>query len=154
MPKAHVTWTGKLQFNAEDRYGHQVLMEASPQYGGEGKGITPMELLLSALGGCAGIDIVTMLKARGQNLVSYEVEIQGIRKEELPKTFQSVEVKFYLKGDLDPDIVDKVLHLTMAKICPIAVMLGSTSNMKWCYEIIKMPLATTTKAKTVAEKKA
>ena len=154
MPKAHVTWEGKLQFNAEDRYGHQVLMEASPQYGGEGKGITPMELLLSALGGCAGIDIVTMLKARGQNLVSYEVELQGIRKEELPKTFESVEAKFYLKGDLDPDIVDRVMHLTMTKICPIAAMLGSTSKMKWCYEIIKMPSATTTKVKKVAKKKA
>ncbi len=136
MPKANVSWKGKMQFVGHDRYGHEVLMEASPQYGGEGKGITPMEMLLAALGGCAGIDIVTMLRARGQNLSSYDVSIEGVRRDENPKTFKEVEVRFTLGGQLDQAMVERVVNLTMSKLCPIAHMLDKTSSLRWSYEIV------------------
>ncbi len=136
MPKAHVSWKGSMQFLGQDRYGHEVLMEASPQYGGRGEGITPMELLLAALGGCAGIDIVTMLKARGQAVASYDVAIEGVRREEHPKTFRDVEVKFTLRGQLDRAVVDRVLGITMTRLCPIAYVLDKTSSLRWSYEII------------------
>ena len=141
MPKAHISWKGNMQFIGQDRYGHEVLMEASPQYGGDGKGITPMEMLLAALGGCAGIDIVTMLKARGQNLASYDVAIEGVRRDEHPKTFREIEVKFTFGGQLDRAIVDRVVSITMTKLCPIAHMLDRTSSLKWSYEIIGTPAA-------------
>jgi len=136
MPKAHVTWKGKMQFVGQDRYDHEVLMEASPQYGGEGKGITPMEMLLAALGGCAGIDIVTMLKARGQNLASYDVAIEGVRRDEHPKSFKEIEVRFTFGGQLDRATVDRVVNLTMRRLCPIAHMLDKTSSLKWSCEIV------------------
>ena len=138
MPKAHVSWTGDMKFNGIDRNGHIVLMEASPKYGGNGDGVAPLELLLSALGGCAGIDIVTMLKARKQNLISFDVEIEGVRKETLPKIFESVDVKFYLKGDLDEKVVTRVVDLVMTKICPIAAMLCASTNLKWNCEITQL----------------
>lgn len=136
MPKAHISWKGDMQFMGQDRYGHAVLMEASPQYGGKGEGITPMELLLAALGGCAGIDIVTMLKARGQAVVAYDVEIEGVRRDEHPKTFRDVEVRFTLRGALDRAVVERVLSITMTKLCPIAYVLDKTSSLRWSYELI------------------
>ncbi len=135
MPEATVKWAGGLKFTGEDRLGHDVLMEASKTYGGEGQGFTPMELLLATLGGCAGIDIVSMLRARGQNLTGYEVAIKAVRREQLPRTFQKVTVRFTLKGDLNDEIVNRVVRLTMTKLCPIAVILGSTSELEWSYEL-------------------
>ncbi len=136
MPRAHVNWNGDMRFKGIDRNGNSVLMEANKQNGGNGEGITPLELLLSALGGCAGIDIVTMLKARGQNLTSFDAEIEGNRKEILPKIFESVNVKFTFSGNLDENVVRRTVDLVMTKVCPIAAMLCATTNLKWCYEII------------------
>ncbi|MCS7098157.1 MAG: OsmC family protein [Candidatus Methanomethyliaceae archaeon] len=137
MPRATVIWNGDLKLIGRDSLGHEVLMEAHKRYGGTGTGITPMELFLMALGGCVGLEIVIMLKARNQNLVYYEAELEGTSKEEHPKILNKIYVKFRLKGNLDDDVVDKVVNLAMSKLCPIAAMLSSISEIKWSYEIIK-----------------
>ena len=137
MAKASVKWNGELKLIGKDQYGHEILMEMLKKYGGTGEGTAPMDLFLVALGGCAGLDIVTMLKARGQLLTSYEVKINGIKRKEHPKFFKKIFMKFILKGDLDDKIVDRVIRLTMTKLCPIAAMLGEIAELKWGYEIIK-----------------
>jgi len=54
-------------------------------------------------------------------------------------------MKFILKGDLDDKIVDRVIHLTMTKLCPIAAMLGEIAEPKWGYELIKEDKPRTTR---------
>ncbi|MBM5805475.1 MAG: OsmC family protein [Candidatus Verstraetearchaeota archaeon] len=85
IARASVKRNGELRLIGKDQYGHEILMEMHKKYGGTSKGTTPMDLFLVALGGCAGLDIVTMLKARRQLLTSYEVKINGIRRKEQPK---------------------------------------------------------------------
>lgn len=137
MPHATVRWTGGLKFEGVDSQGHMTLMEAHKNYGGLGEGTTPMDLFLVALGGCAGIDIVTMLEARKQQLEAYEVTIDGERREEYPKFFKKIALRFVLKGNLDDNVVDRVVSLTMTKICPIAAMLSKIAEVTWSYEIVR-----------------
>ncbi|MCQ5374134.1 MAG: OsmC family protein [Candidatus Methanomethylicia archaeon] len=137
MPKASVTWNGDLKLVGRDQFGHEVLMEAHKRYGGSGEGTTPMDLFLIALGGCASLDIITMLKSRNQDLASLDVELEGIRREEHPRFFSKISIKFKLKGTLDDNIVERVVRLTMTKLCPIAAMLANISELKWSYEISK-----------------
>lgn len=137
MPRATVVWDEDLKLRGRDSHGHEVLMEAHKRYGGTGSGITPMDLFLMALGGCVGLEIIAMLKARKQNLIYYEAELEGTIREEHPKILNKIYVKFKLKGDLDDEIVDRVVNLAMSKLCPIAAMLSSISEIKWSYEIIK-----------------
>ncbi|MCX8181705.1 MAG: OsmC family protein [Candidatus Methanomethyliaceae archaeon] len=137
MPKASVRWNGDLKLVGKDQFGHEVLMEAHKRYGGSGEGTTPMDLFLMALGGCASLEIITMLKSRNQNLTSLDVELEGIRREEHPRFFSKISVKFKFQGALDDNIVDRVVRLTMTKLCPIAAMLSNISEMKWSYEISK-----------------
>ncbi|MEM3484957.1 MAG: OsmC family protein [Candidatus Methanomethyliaceae archaeon] len=139
MPKASVRWKGDLKLIGEDQFGHRVLMEAHQRFGGSGEGTTPMDLFLMALGGCASLDIITMLKSRNQNLTSLEVELDGIRREEHPRIFSKISIKFKLQGVLDDNVVERVVRLTMTKLCPIAAMLSNISEMKWSYEISKAP---------------
>ena len=40
-------------------------MDATENYGGDGKGLTPMELILVGVAGCIGIDVTMLL---GKNL--------------------------------------------------------------------------------------
>jgi putative redox protein len=118
MARASVKWNGELKLIGKDQYGHEILMEMLKKYGGTGEGTTPMDLFLVALGGCAGLDIVTMLKARGQPLTSYEVKINGIKRKEHPKFFSKISLKFTPKGDLDDKIVDRVVHLNYDQALP------------------------------------
>jgi len=138
MPKAHVSWTGGMKFSGIDGNGHVLLMEASPKYGGKGEEATPVELLLSALGGCAGVAIVRMLKARGQNLISFDVDLEGIKKVTEPRMLEKVNAKFYLKGDLDEKVVENVIDLVMTSISPVAEMLSGPTNLDWGCEITKI----------------
>ncbi len=112
-------------------------MEAHKNYGGLGEGTTPMDLFLIALGGCAGIDIVTMLEARKQELEAYEVIIDGERRDEHPRFFKKIVLRFILKGNLDDNVVDHVIRLTMTKVCPIAAMLSNVAEVTWSYEIAR-----------------
>ena len=137
MPKARVSWTGSMKFKGIDENGHVLLMEAGPKYGGKGEEATPVELLLSALGGCAGVAIVRMLIARGQNLISFDVDLEGVRKETEPRMLEKVNAKFYLKGDLDEKVVEKVIDLVMTSISPVAEMLSGPTNLDWSCEITK-----------------
>lgn len=137
MPKASVKWVGDLKFQGNDGYGHTTFMDALKKHGGKGSEFTPMDLFLSALGGCAGIDIITMLNARGQHLTFFEVEMDAIKREEYPKFFKKISLKFMLKGELDDKVVERTIRLTMTKLCPIAAMLGEIAQLKWEYEIAK-----------------
>ena len=127
-----------MKFNGIDENGHVLLMEASPQYGGIGEGVTPVELLLSALGGCAGVAIVSMLRHRGQNLISLDVDLEGVRKVTVPRMFETVKAKFYLKGDFDEEVVKSVVDLVMTNISPVAEMLSGPTDLKWDCEITKI----------------
>ncbi|MDI9644313.1 MAG: OsmC family protein [Candidatus Verstraetearchaeota archaeon] len=137
MPHATVRWLGGMKFEGNDSLGHRTLMEAHQKYGGLGDGTTPMDLFLIALGGCAGIDIVTMLGARGQQPESLEMAIDGERREEYPKFFSKISIRFTIKGDLDDNVVERVVRLTMTKVCPIAAMLSKIAEVTWSYEIIR-----------------
>lgn len=150
MPHATIRWLGGMKFEGSDSLGHKTLMEAHKNYGGLGEGTTPMDLFLIALGGCAGIDIVTMLEARGEHLESYEVAIDGERRQEYPKFFSKISLRFILRGDLDDNVVDRVVRLTMTKVCPIAAMLSKIAEVTWAYEIVRTvpPPRKTTDAKS------
>ena len=53
-------------FEAKDANGHAVKIDTSPETGGENFGVRPMQLLLMGLGGCSGIDILSILKKQRQ----------------------------------------------------------------------------------------
>ncbi len=137
MPKDSVKWTGGLRFVGEDQYGHRTAMEALAKHGGEGLHVTPMDLFLSALGGCIGIDLVTMLVARGQVLRSLEIEMDATKREEHPKFFQKISVRIILSGKLQKKVVERSVRLTMEKLCPIAAMLGNVAELDWGFEIVE-----------------
>ncbi|MDD1776505.1 MAG: OsmC family protein [Candidatus Methanomethylicus sp.] len=135
MPTAHVRWIGDMKFEGIDSNGHMLLMEASSQYGGAGEGVTPVEMLLSALGGCTGVAIVGMLKHRGQKVTSLEVDLDGVRKISIPRLFESVRLKFKIKGDFDEKLVNNIVDLVMTDISPVAEMISGPTDVKWVSEI-------------------
>src|SRR5438874_429814 len=88
--KAIVKFAGDEFFIGISPSGHAQVIETDSQ---RGNAATPMELLLIALGGCTGVDVVSILKKKRQQITDYRIEVSGERREEFPKSYTRLFVK-------------------------------------------------------------
>jgi putative redox protein len=112
---------GDYGFEATDAKGHVVKMDTSDENGGINYGARPMQVLLMGLGGCSGIDIVSILKKQRQTVDSFSMRIEGSRfagKE--PSLWEKVHLVFELKGQIDPEKARKACELSVEKYCSVA----------------------------------
>jgi putative redox protein len=104
--------------------GHSVVLH-SPQEEGEGwKGISPMQLVLLAAGGCTMMDIVHDLRKMRQDVEDVEVHVEADRAEEPPKVFTRVRMTYVVRGrGVRPDRVARAIQLSQEKYCSVGIML-------------------------------
>ena len=107
-----VSWTGGMAFEGRGPSGHTVLLDAAAESGGENRGSRPMELLLVALGGCTGMDVVSILKKMKQEITGFRISVQGERAPEHPKVYTDITLTYSLTGPaLDPGKVARAISL-------------------------------------------
>ena len=117
--------------------GHQVVMDRSPDVGGQNLGSRPMEMLLLGLGGCAMIDVVLILRKARQVFTDIRVEINAERASEVPKVFTRIHLHFVVAGEqLDPRRVDRAISLSAQKYCSATKMLDSVAQITHDFEIL------------------
>lgn len=117
--------------------GHQVVMDRSPDVGGQNLGSRPMEMLLLGLGGCAMIDVVLILRKARQVFTDIRVEIDAERASEVPKVFTRIHLHFVVVGEqLDPRRVDRAISLSAQKYCSATKMLDSVAQITHDFEIL------------------
>ncbi|MCG8317894.1 MAG: OsmC family protein [Cytophagales bacterium] len=91
----------------------------------EKKGLSPTELLLSAVAGCAVVDIVSMLRKKRKTIKDIIVETEGWRNEDPPKKFNKIHSKYILiSPDTTEEELRKVARLTIDKYCSVASSLN------------------------------
>lgn len=121
-------------FNMEavNEDGNSLLMDGSPDIGGNGKGMRPMQLLLAAVGGCSAIDIILILKKQKQIIESFEVEVDGEREKINDYSlFKDVCLHFKIKGQVDKDKAEKAIQLSLDKYCSVSKTLEPTANITY-----------------------
>jgi putative redox protein len=117
--------------------GHTVVMDASPEAGGENKGPRPMEMLLMGLGGCTSIDVIMILEKARQNVHSCKVEITSERAKTDPRVFTRIHVHFILEGNkMNPERVSRAIELSAEKYCSASIMLGQMADITHNFKII------------------
>ena len=138
MPEAKVIWTSGKQFVAESGSGHALVLDASPEVAGRSTGATPMELLLLALAGCTGIDVVFILVDRMKKPLSgLSVEVSGQRSENPPKVYTEIDVTYRLRGaGLEEKDALRAISLSAEKYCSVSAMLERTATIRSHYEIV------------------
>jgi len=102
------------QFQTFDETGQVMTMDIPVDQGGHGNGVRPMQALLSALGGCSGVDVVMILNKQKETIEHYEMEISGERavgKE--PALWETVHVVFKLKGSMSKEKAEKACALSI-----------------------------------------
>jgi len=65
------------------------------------EGLRPMELLLTALGGCSGVDVYTILRKKRQPLKSLEIKVRGFRRDVHPRIYEKIELEFLVNEEVD-----------------------------------------------------
>jgi len=84
------------------------------------EGPTPMDALLIACAGCAGADVVSILKKMKVTLENVSVEITGDRRSEHPKRYTALKYLFRFAGEgMDASKVERAVNLSLDKYCSV-----------------------------------
>lgn len=136
--KAKVKYIDGLQFVGETDSGHAVIMDGTPDVGGNNTGPRPMELLLLGIGGCSGMDIVSILKKKKENVRNVEIKINGIKADEYPKKFRDINIEFIVKGrGLSDEAVKKAVELSMTKYCSVKATLEGSTKITYTHTTVE-----------------
>lgn len=112
---------GDFGIDITDSDGHTIRMDIPVAQGGNASGFRPMQSLLAALCGCSSVDVVSILKKQKQQLDGLEIEVDGEREEgKEPSLWKQVEVRFFLKGEIEPAKGFRAVDLSMKKYCSVA----------------------------------
>ncbi len=120
-------------FDAKDENGHIVKIDTKPEVGGQNYGVRPMQLLLMGLGGCSGVDILSILKKQRQEVKKFSISIEADREPGVePSLWTDITVLFKLEGNIEQEKAEKACALSMDKYCSVAATLNkSGSTIKW-----------------------
>lgn len=123
-----------VHFEAAGSGNINVHIEGSPELGGEGQGVRPMELVLMALGSCSALDLIQILKKQRQEIQDFSVSVEGERADAIPAVFTKIHMKFKLSGNVDQVKAEKAAELAVKKYCSVHDMLAA-GGVEINYEI-------------------
>ncbi len=117
-----VTWQGKMAFKTNVN-GFDILLDASPDVGGENKGPRPMPFMLVALAGCAGMDVISILDKMRVELDYFNINVEGELTEAHPVHFRKIHMIYEFKGNNLPIAkLQKAVKMTEDKYCGVAAV--------------------------------
>lgn len=132
-----VVWNGKMQFTGTTPSNFDIVMDAVPEHGGENKGPAPMELIPVALGGCTGMDVISILNKMKEKVEHFEMRITTERATEHPKVYTKVHIEYIFKGEnLNEENIKKAIELSQNKYCSVSAILRETAEVTYSYKIL------------------
>lgn len=110
--------------------GHNITVDADPNFGGEGKGPKPKPLVLQALTGCTGMDVVSLLKKMRVEFSDFSVTVEGELTDEHPKYYHKIHLIYSI--NTKPEFhskVEKAIDLSQERYCGVSYMLKQSSKI-------------------------
>jgi len=134
--KAKVVFNQGLSFTGTADSGHKVEMDGPSEHGGSDSAARPMELVLIGLGGCTGMDAISILKKKKQPVEGFHMNISGTRAEDYPMRYTDVSIEFVLKGKgVDEKAVKRAVDLSMEKYCSVKATLEQNTKVSFSYRL-------------------
>jgi len=125
------TWKGNMKFESTNPSGHNLFMDAGPENDGNGEGYRPKALMLSALAGCSGLDVASLIKKMKLKVADFKMEIEANLTEEHPKYYDKVTMEFHFFGnELNESKLQKAVDLSIEKYCGVMEMFRQFSELK------------------------
>lgn len=125
-----MTLTDKLAFEG-DIDGHKVIVDAPIEAGGGDLGPRPKKMMLTALAGCTGVDVVMILKKMKVEYEALNIIVEGELTEEHPKYYNKMKIVYQFKGkDLPMAKLEKAIKLSEEKYCGVSAVYKKAMEMK------------------------
>jgi putative redox protein len=132
--KVNVTWKDQMTFNANVN-GFDIIIDADEKVGGRDLGPRPKPLSLASLGGCTGMDVISILGKMRVKPDFFDIEVEAEMSDEHPKYYKAIHIKYIFKGDnLPMDKIEKAVNLSQDRYCGVSYMLKQSSELT--YEIV------------------
>ncbi|MDT8346178.1 MAG: OsmC family protein [Flavobacteriaceae bacterium] len=131
MQKITTHWISNMLFESDNPTGQKVLMDTSPENGGNNKGLGPKAMMLSALAGCTGLDVISILKSMRSEIEALQIEVEASLTEEHPKIYNEVIITYTVKpGQTAHDKVERAIHLSVEKYCGVMEMFRAFAKVQ------------------------
>jgi putative redox protein len=125
-----------LTFAAKADSNHWVIMDGATETGGSDAGSRAKELILMALGGCTGSDVVTILRKKRVNVTAFQLNLRANTAETHPQVFTDIHVEYVLTGEgINPADVERAIELSTTKYCSVSAMLNASVKITHSYRI-------------------
>lgn len=122
MAIVELTHESGLRFTALSTRGATITLDSDGEY------FSPMQLLLAALGGCTGMDVVSVLKKMRQDVTGYRVELDGQRADDHPRVWTEITIRHLVEGNnLEREKVERAVSLSEETYCSVSAMLKGTT---------------------------
>lgn len=128
-----VKWNGRKNFSAaiDD---HTIIMDMDEERGGNNEGPRPKPLMLASLGGCSGLDVISILGKMKIEPDYFNMHIEGEQTEDLPKRYDKIKIIYEFKGKgLSLDKIKKAIELSQDKYCGVSAVYRKSIDIS--YEI-------------------
>jgi putative redox protein len=134
--KVAVLWKENMTFIGRPDSGFPVQMDADSSFGGTNSGVRPMEMIALGLAGCTGMDVISILQKKRQQVTQFEVRVNAPRSAEHPKVFTNALITYIVTGrKVDESALLRSIELAAIKYCPAQFMLAQIFPMELHYEI-------------------
>ena len=135
MTKAIVKFCGDDRFIGITPSGHAQVLDTNST---RSIGASPVELLLLALGSCTGVDVISILQKKRQEVSEYHIEVTGQRRDQHPRAYTEMHVRHIVRGrNLNAKAVEQAIELSETKYCSVAATLRPTVNIFSTFELIE-----------------
>lgn len=129
---AVAVWSQGLNFS-----GFVDNKEISVPIGNTADTVSPMGLLLAALAGCTGMDVISILEKKRQQVTHFEVAVEGDQDAEHPRVYRQVRLVYRVTGvNIDESAVARAVELSVTKYCPVHETVKQLAQVEHRYEII------------------
>ena len=133
-----LAWKGGFKFESADGYGHTLTLDAPQSDDAPFDGFMPGDMLLTALAGCSGIDVVNILTRQRQRITGLEIRVSGRQNPDPPWAWEDAHIHYVIRGDdVNPRLVERAIDLSENRYCSIGATINGKTNITSDYEIIQ-----------------
>ncbi|MCR4395905.1 MAG: OsmC family protein [Candidatus Saccharicenans sp.] len=116
---------------------HRLVLDTPLDYGGQDRGPRPKPLLLVALAGCTGMDVISMLQKMQLKVEKFRLIVEGDLTTEHPKQFYRIHLVYEFTGqDLPPEKIRQAIELSQEKYCGVSATIKKAMPLTWEFKII------------------
>lgn len=135
---ARIHWHHGLRFSGLSEGPVQVPLQGGSVEPEQREGFLPLQLMLLALAGCTGMDVISILEKKRQRVTEFSVEVEATQANEHPRVFTSIAVKFLVTGhEISEKAVARAIELSSERYCPSTAMLRQAVPIEQSYQILE-----------------